>query len=156
VLTFVLLVVIGGGVGLLVVSSAESYKPATDGGSGLRAAPSGVEDDDPESPDDLDHDGLDEESDDGPLVEPVVDPALVAAMAGRPPVRRRVRDPRSVPSAHVAVEGPYQLVARAPIWRRLLSVVGIAVIAVALGVAIAAILGAIVGAAAEILGNTIG
>lgn len=75
-----------------------------------------------------------------------------------PPRPRRQRETLDgpVPAARTAVEGRYDEVATAPLWRRAMAVVGIVAITVTTGVAIAAILGAIIAAAAEVLGNTIG
>lgn len=139
-LAFILLVVLGGGVGLLAVSLAESSKPATDAGSDRRG---------PGPDDDAD------EPENQPVPEPVDEPRAPT----RPPVERRPRrtpDPRNVPRAYTAIEGRFADVARAPLWRRILSIIGIVLIAVALGVGLAAVFGAIIGALAEILGNTIG
>lgn len=69
---------------------------------------------------------------------------------------RRARRPRGVPAAQAAVEGRYADVARASLLRRVLSLVGIIVIVVVVGVLIALLFGAVVGAAAEMFGNTIG
>ena len=172
-LTFILVVVLGGGVGLVVVSLAESEKPATDAGQNGRADP----------PDAGPGPGAEPEPDTvpepepEPEPEPVPDPEPVVA-SGPPPERRfaplvpptpgpsgpsgpaagpeRRRSAGSVPAGFVAVEGTYAEVARVPIWRRLLAVIGILAIAVVGGVVIAAVLAAVVGAAAELLGNTIG
>ena len=81
--------------------------------------------------------------------------ATAPATAPDPP-RRRAPDPKHVPRAFTAVEGRYGDVAVAPIWRRLLSLAGILAIAVAVGVGLAALLGAVIGALAEILSNAIG
>lgn len=148
-LTLILLVVLGGVVGLLAVSLAESSKPATDEAPSRRA---------------------DAERDLAPAASAVPVPAVTVAPQ---PVVAPVVEPRaagpilaetlprkvdrgSVPKAYTAVEGRYQDLIRPPIWRRMTSLALIVVIVVVVGVSIAGILGAIIGAVAEILGNTIG
>jgi hypothetical protein len=174
VLTFILVVVLGGGVGLLVVSLAESEKPATDAGPRRRApdpstAPEHHDSVEPDAPVDEAPPPVPEPEpqpdpepeaelvpevwvDPAPEREPVFAPWRPAAAEG--PVRRRSAG--AVPAAFVAVEGSYADVARAPVWRRLFAVIAILAIAVIGGVAVAAILAAVIGAAAEVLGNTIG
>lgn len=160
VLTLILLVVLGGGVGLLAVTLAESPKPATDGGASRRAPKAGDDHSEEES-------GARRAPAPAPVPvpspappprresrpEPTPAPSPVAVAEAGPPRRSSRGD---VPKAFTAVEGRLQDVARAPLWRRLVSLVLIVVIAVGVGAAIAAIAAAIIGAAAEILGNTIG
>lgn len=64
--------------------------------------------------------------------------------------------PSSVNPAFVAVEGTFDELARASISRRVASLTGIVSIVVVVGVLIAAVLGGIVGAVAEIVGGAIG
>ena len=173
-LAFILLVVLGGGLGLLAVSLAESTNPATAGDEPTRG------DDEPlvpvAAPDDAEPDPDDEPLDavgpvgggppdpEPPAIEslrPVEVPApaiVVPPPSPRPSPRRAPArpDPRTVPRAFTAVEGSFAEVARAPIWRRGMSLVGIGVIVVAAGIGIAGLLAAVVGAAAEVLNNTIG
>ena len=184
VLTFILVVVLGGGVGLLVVSLAESSEPATDAGRSGRGdapvepAPVALPDSDPEpvpGPRAAPGPQLVEAPEPAldPASEPIDPPAplLVGAppttvdVEGSeaepdppPPRPRHQRDVLEgpVPSTRTAVEGRYDEVASAPLWRRVMAVLGIVVITVTTGVVIAAILGAIIAAGAEVLGNTIG
>lgn len=160
-LTLILLVVLGGGVGLVAVSLAESSKPATDAGPVGREPGSGRDSTEPPEPPESDE--PDEpaapppEPPSAPVVrraEPVAQaPAPVAVLDHGPPRRRSRGD---VPKAYTAVEGRYRDVARAPLWRRLVSLVLIVAIAALCGVVIAAVLGGAIGAASEIIGNTIG
>ncbi len=173
-LTLILLVVLGGGVGLLAVSLAEKPKPATNDAAGPRAGA-------PDEPSPSDPTPAPEPEPFMPVrtpeptpprgqpAIPAVGTPLPLVATGRPAVADRP-DPRferadalprridrgRVPKAYTAVEGRYQDVIRPPIWRRLVSLGLIAVIVVVVGVSIAAILGAIIGAVAEVLGNTIG
>ncbi len=149
---FILLVVLGGGIGLLAVSLAESPKPATDGGRDQRA---------PDAPTDQepgDEPGV-READPEPVeaTTEVLVPAAVAAAVREPatPTRRRP-DPRSVPRAYTAIEGRFQDVA-APSWgRRLFSLIALVVIAALIGVALAATAAAIIGAIAELVDAAVG
>ena len=165
--------VLGGGVGLLVVSLAESSEPATDAGRSGRGdapvepPPEALPDPDPEPVPAVQ---ATPEPQLEPESEPALDPAplLVGAAATAtdaawpeaehaPPLPRRQRDVEGpVPATRTAVEGRYDEVASAPLWRRIMAVIGIVLITVTSGVAIAAILGAVIAAAAEVLGNTIG
>ena len=61
-----------------------------------------------------------------------------------------------MPRTQTAVEGALGDLIRPSLPRRALSLVGVAAIVVIVGVGIAALLGAVVGGAAEIVGNTIG
>lgn len=167
-LTFILLAVLGGGLGLLaVVLAGTDQKPATEGAESPRAHVA------PPEPDDappVEHDpipALDVEPAPPVTVAAIPDTSLPMEPADRvepqrragpvaPPRPRRVRDPRSVPRSLRAVEGRFEDVARAPLWRRIASLAGIGAITVLVGVAIAAVLGASIGAVAEIVGNTIG
>ena len=169
VLTFILVVVLGGGVGLLVVSLAESEKPATDAGPDRRAptAPEAGRDLEPEPEPEVEpepHPAPEPEPDvrdepaPRPWIAPTPEPEPVFA-ALQPevvdgPVRRRSAG--AVPTAFVALEGSYADVAGAPLWRRFFAVITILAIAVLGGVVVAAVLAAVIGAAAEVLGNTIG
>ena len=142
----------------MVVSLAESEKPATDAGS-HRRAPSEGGPGDPE-PEVEPRPELQREPEPlpEPLPEPEPEPEPVFAPL-RPPVDEgpvRRRSAGAVPAAFVAVEGAYADVAGVPLWRRFLAVIAILAIAVLGGVAIAAVLAAVIGAAAEVLGNTIG
>ncbi len=60
-----------------------------------------------------------------------------------------------MPASQTAVEGRLADLVRPSIARRVLSLVGLVVIVVVIGVGIAALLGAIVGGAAELIGNAI-
>ena len=145
-LTLILLVVLGGGVGILAVSMAEP-KPAMRGMGSRRARAA-------------------EDTSTGPSTDPefhVDAPPEAQPQTPTPaPLRRTtiglpMRDRRgSVPAAQTAVEGSLHRLVRPSIPRRVLSLVGIAAITVVVGIGIAAIFGAVVGAAAEILGNAIG
>lgn len=161
--------VLGGGVGLLVVSLAESSEPATDAGRSERGDPpdqpaaAALPEPDPEPV---------AESAPTPEPEPIEAPAPLlvgappttadVAWSGPdqepPPRPRRQREvvEGPVPAARTAIEGRYDEVALAPLWRRVMAVLGIVAITVTIGVLIAAILGAVIAAAAEVLGNTIG
>lgn len=177
-LTLILLVILGGGVGILAVSMAEAKPAMRDDGQRRARTPATPT---PESADEPvigpDTDPVDE-----PVTPPVTPPATqtrqtpvpATTPAPRPaPTRapvlstpRTVRRttpglPRqvergSIPAAQTAVEGPLHDLVRPSIPRRVFSLVGIVVIAVVIGVGIAALLGAVVGGAAEIVGNTIG
>ncbi len=85
----------------------------------------------------------------GPL--PVERAGFAPPDAGRTDRRRG-----AVPAAYTAIEGTYAQVARAPWWRRVLSLAAIVLIAVAAGAGIAGIAAAIIGAASEVVTNTIG
>ena len=145
-LTFILVVVLGGGVALLAISLAESDQPATD-----PPEPDRGDDSEPllasvpETP-------PDPEPEDEP--EPAPQPELVAVSAGPAELPRPGRDP--VPAQFTAVEGRYADVAHAPLWRRVLALVGIVLITITFGVGFAAVLGAIIAAVAEVLSNAIG
>lgn len=168
VLTFILLVVLGGGAGLWVVSMAESPKPATDGSQPPRAQVrellrrlfperDGTRDDaEPE-------DEADFEETPVYRAEPVTaavgaDPGAggPAPAEGRRPPRRNGQAGGPVPKAYTAIEGRFADVAHVPLWRRALSLIGIVVIALIMGVGIAAVLGAAFAAVAEVFSNTIG
>lgn len=153
-LAFILLVVLGGGLGLLAVSLAESPKPATDRGNERRA------------PDPASDEPVDELVDEA-LVEPEpsFEAELVEAYAGPkvepgPPLAatatRRRPDLRDVPPAYTAVEGQFDAVAVPPIWRRLLSICALVAIAVVLGVGVAAAAAAVMGTLAELLNAAVG
>ncbi len=165
-LALILLVVLGGGIGLMAVSLAESTKPATGGAEPTRGPDPATSDPEDHAVDDGDAESEAVESREaGPdplphpvapaieLLEPVVVPAPAAVT---PPTPAPRPDPRSVPRAFTAIEGTYAEVANAPVWRRAISLVGIAVIALAAGVGIAGLAAAVVGAAAEVINNTIG
>lgn len=134
-LAFILLVVLGGGIGLVAVSLAGSPKPATDGGPDHRAP---GHDDDPE-PD---------------PVEPVADTEPEPDVERGSPRRRP--DPRTVPRAYTAIEGRFDEVATPPWWRRLLSLVALVIIAVLIGVGLAAVAAGVIGAIAELLDTAVG
>ncbi|HEU5084309.1 MAG TPA: hypothetical protein VFU14_13280 [Acidimicrobiales bacterium] len=72
------------------------------------------------------------------------------------PPRARRADARSVPAAYTAIEGSYREVARPTLARRLASLVSLVVVVVLLGLALAAVAGAAIGAAAEVLDRAIG
>ncbi len=149
-LTLILLVVLGGGVGILTVSMAER-KPATKDHRSRRAA--------------------------GPVADPataappdavvaatrvaVAEPDIVPAPEPEP-IRKRAAAPApqphrgSIPASQTAVEGRFADLVRPSIARRIFSLVGITVIVIFMGIGIAALFGAIVGGAAEIVGNAIG
>lgn len=144
-LVFILLVVLGGGIGLLAVSLAGSPKPATDRGPTTRARRPGT---DEESADDQDP---------ADTVTPQPEPDLPLAPSTPPVARkRRVPDVRQVPRAHVAIEGRYDEVGAAPWWRRLLSLVALVVLVIVLGVGIAAVAAAVIGAISEFVGTAVG
>lgn len=161
-LTLILLVVLGGGVGLLAVTLAESPKPATDGGRIRRAQkPSDAHEEAEPTAEAAPAPTPTPRSDREPNPKPNPEPNRVPAPAATRVVEADAGPPRQasrgdVPKAFTAVEGRLQDVAAAPLWRRLVSLVLIVIIAVGVGVAIAAIAAAIIGAAAEIVGNTIG
>ena len=160
VLTFILVVVLGGGVALLAISLAESSQPATEtdepdrgdlADPAPRQAPTGsAEPVSAPAPE--------------PEREPEPEPTVAAPFApvtsiaergdAHEPVRRRHRG--SVPKQFTALEGRYADVAGAPLWRRLASLVGIVVITVVFGVASAAVLGAIIAAVAQLANDAIG
>lgn len=160
--------VLGGGVGLLVVSLAESSEPATDAGRSGRGdeAVDPPPEPDPEPVPALEvvpEPELVEEPE--PVAPPLVGaPTTAVVDVASPEVEHDPPLPRvrqrgvdgPVPSGRTAVEGRYDEVASAPLWRRIMAVLGILVITVTSGVAIAAILGATIAAAAEVLNNTIG
>lgn len=146
VLTLILLVILGGGVGILAVSMAEG-KPAMRGGGSRRAR-------------------VPEPVGSVPVADP---PSQVVSEPSTAPLRQPTRTVRrqspglprrtgrgDVPATQTAVEGPLGDLVRPSIARRVASLVGIVCIAVVVGVGIAALLGAVVGGAAEIVGNTIG
>lgn len=154
VLTLILLVVLCGGLGLLAVSMAESSKPATPDRRSPRATTGGA---DPTGVPDAT--SLEPDPDDGTPTDPGARdpaPADVAAALATEASPRRVRLPAQVPRSQIALEGAFAEVARPSVPRRAASLFGIVAIVVVAGVAIAAVLGAIVGGFAEILGNTIG
>jgi len=164
VLTFILLVVLGGGLGLLAVSLAESPKPATDRGDGTRAPDVETELDPPldEAVDDVREDPMTAGLEPDP-VEPEASlddelAAVLATAAPDPPARtaQRAPDPRRVPLAYTAIEGRYDVVAVSPLWRRLLSLVALTAIALAIGAALAAVAAAVFGALAELLNSAVG
>lgn len=155
-LTLILLVVLGGGVGILAVSMAER-KPATNAPDSRRARAEGDGADDP-----------------GEAQRPVAapppptPPTPVETPPARPeprpepqPATRRGTGPErrlqrgDVPRSQTAVEGELGDLLRPSIPRRVTSLVGVVVIVVGVGVGIAAFLGAIVGGVAELLGNAI-
>lgn len=163
-LTLILLVVLGGGVGILAVSMAER-KPATGDAGTRRGTDAAADDGDrPEPPRNPSETASDPASSPTTAVErtpgprpgpgpgPVARPERPRRIAG--PARRRSRG--DVPKSQTAVEGRLADLVRPSMPRRIASLVGVAVIVVAVGVGIATVLGAIVGAAAEILDNTIG
>ena len=184
-LTLILLVVLGGGVGILAVSMAER-KPATNDPDSRRAQaadeaeetgapePHAASDREPEprpepAPETAPVETHVPEPEPPPAPEPEPVPASMTAPgttsepADRPafaprrgvgPERRPHRG--SVPASQTAVEGPLGDLIRPSFPRRILSLVGIAVIVVGVGIGIAAVLGAIVGGAAELVGNAIG
>lgn len=165
VLTFMLLVVLGGGLGLLAVSLAESPKPATDRGRTMRAPSAELGAPDPvERPTDDPVDDLVEAAGDGPIgtvPEMATDAEVADVPAATPPPRaapapRRQPDVGTIPRAFVAVEGRYDAVAVAPLWRRLLSVLAMILIAIVLGVGLAAVAAAVFGALAELLNAAVG
>lgn len=61
-----------------------------------------------------------------------------------------------VPAAYTAVEGAYRDVARAPVWRKVLSLVSLLGILLVVSVTIAALAGATFGAVAELVDGAIG
>lgn len=163
-LAFILLVVLGGGIGLLAVSLAELPKPATDGGPDHRARD---HDDEPET------DGVEPvaepepEPDMEPDMEPEHEPAEATDVlvpvgsgtgpdAGATPGPRPRPDPRTVPRAYTAIEGRFEEVATPPWWRRLLSLVAIVVIAVLIGAGLAAVAAGVIGAVAELVDAAVG
>lgn len=72
------------------------------------------------------------------------------------PRRARRSDARSVPAAYTAIEGTYREVARPTLGRRLASLVSLVVLVALLGVGLAALAGAAIGAGAELLDRAIG
>lgn len=173
-LAFILLVVLGGGIGLLAVSLAQASKPATDGGPNHRAPDHDDEpgtdaaEPDPEAATEPDPEaGPETRPDAGPdgarSVEATdvlvpVGSATVSTnpVSGAGPVRRRRPDPRTVPRHHIAIEGRFDEVARPPWWRRLLSLVALVVIAVLVGTGLAAMAAGVIGAIAELVDAAVG
>ncbi|MDE0804063.1 MAG: hypothetical protein OSA99_12145 [Acidimicrobiales bacterium] len=157
-LTLILLVILGGGVGILAVSMAEG-KPAMRGDGSRRAHTAETSESEPTTQQVA-------ASMPTPASTPAPAPTPTPGRDPRTPVARTIRRttdglPRqvargAVPSAQTAVEGAFHDLVRPSIPRRVLSLVGIVVIAVVIGVGIAALFGAVVGGAAEIVGNTIG
>lgn len=95
----------------------------------------------------------------------IVAPATVVVPNPTPrpePVRRRAPEPvpqqhrGAIPASQTAVEGRFIDLVRPSATRRIFSLMGITVIVVVTGIGIAALFGAIVAGAAEILGNAIG
>lgn len=166
-LTFILVAVLGGGVALLAISLAESSQPATETDEPDRGDPADPAP--PEAPAGSTEPVPAPEPEPEPEprpdpVQPDPEPAVAAPFApvtavaerveAREPERRRHRG--SVPKQFTALEGRYADVAGAPLWRRILSLVGIVVITVVGGVASAAVLGAIIAAVAQLANDAIG
>lgn len=158
-LTFVLLVVLAVGVGLIAVFAAEEGHLATEFGerrreATRRRAARHHRDDDPGP---LALPELDAES--GIEGDPVPSGSTVTAPEGasRPRVRgMSAPAAKRIPKPYVAVEGRFEDVGRASLARRMASLMAIAVIVVALAVGSAAILAALFGAIAEMLDAAIG
>jgi len=70
------------------------------------------------------------------------------------PARRRHRG--GVPAAFTAVEGSYRDVAVVPVWRKGLSLVLLLLLLLLVGLALAAVTGAVLGVAAELVDGAIG
>ena len=169
VLAFILLVVLGGGIGLLAVSLAESPKPATDGGPDHRA-PDHDGEPKPDAAEPVDESEPEPEVTPEPEPNPEPDPVettdvLVPVGSGTnltgseprtTPAPRRRPDPRTVPRAYTAIEGRFEEVATPPWWRRLLSLVALVVIAVLIGVGLAAMAAGVIGAVAELIDAAVG
>ena len=161
-LTLILLVILGGGVGILAVSMAEG-KPAMRGDGSRRAHTAETSESEPTTQQVAASMPTPAST---PAPAPTPTPTPTPGRDPRTPVARTIRRttdglPRqvargAVPSAQTAVEGAFHDLVRPSIPRRVLSLVGIVVIAVVIGVGIAALFGAVVGGAAEIVGNTIG
>jgi len=83
---------------------------------------------------------------------PVPGPAAVTTGGG--PARRRHRG--DVPAAFTAVEGTYRDVAVTPLWRRGVSLLLLLGVLAGTGVAVAAVAGATLGIAAELVDGAIG
>ena len=159
-LTLILLVVLGGGVGILAVSMAER-KPATNAPDSRRArdrsegAPTATATPPPveQQPD---------RPQPQPEPQPAPQPQPVPQPAPSPPARGRSAGPErrlhrgDVPRSQTAVEGELGDLLRPSLPRRLTSLVGVVLLVVGVGVGIAAFLGAIVGGVAELFGNAIG
>jgi len=155
VLTLILLVVLGGGVGILAVSMAER-KPATNAPDSRRARP--AEDAAAITADPVE--ARDEPATAAP--EPVPEPEPQPEPRHDPrPNRRRTAGPErrlhrgDVPRSQTAVEGELGDLLRPSFLRRITSFVGVVLIVVGVGVGIAAFLGAIVGGVAELFDNAI-
>ena len=82
-------------------------------------------------------------------VEVPLAPLPAQASTGRPNEKR-------VPAAYTAVEGTYRDVARPPLWRRVISLVSLLVVLLLVGVAIAALAGAVLGVIAELVDGAVG
>lgn len=153
VLTLILLVVLGGGAGILAVSLIDSgglsrllgrlERFSLRGRRARHTAPASSDEAAPTPSADIE------------LVERA--DGLVAVGGTRSPAHPAPRSGlRNVPKAYTAVEGTYRDVARLPWWRRAVSLVALAAIVVVLGAASAALAGAAIGAAAELLDGAIG
>lgn len=145
-LTLILLVILCGGVGILAVSTAEG-KPAMRSEGPRRARKS-----------ERDEAVTVVASPNGDVPQPQRAPLRQPAPSVRsssPGLPRRARR-GEIPAAQTAVEGSLGDLVRPSMPRRVVSLAGIVGIAVVVGIGIAALLGAVVGGAAEIFGNTIG
>lgn len=151
-LTLILLVVLGGGVGLLAVGLIDarglsrllgrfapgSLRPARRGGTTPPPAP-----------------------DAGPAVAvaggaPMAFEPVEAAYEPLPAPAAGRRRSDKVPAAYTAVEGTYREVGRVPLWRKLLSLVALLGILALVGTTIAALAGATFGAVAELVDSAVG
>lgn len=134
-LTLILLVVLGGGAGLLAVSLSDHRAPwaallGRRGAASLRPSPA---------------------QDTSPAID---DTELWIRPPDEPP--RRYQRVGATPKDRTAIEGPYDEVALAPWWRRLVSLVLIVVVLTVLGAGIALVLGAVFAAIGALLDGAIG
>ncbi len=144
---------LGGGLGLLAVALAER-QPAT------------VQDRNRRGQDDEVGDDEDDEDEDEPEVvfevperTPAPPPAPTAPAPRRPTAapagpRRVARRPDGVRRSQVAVEGAFGDVGVASLPRRLLALVGLVLVVLAVGVMLAVVIGAAVGAGVELFDQT--
>lgn len=141
-LTFILLVVLAGGVGLAAVSAAERTDPAT-------PRPRTRRGDQQHPTEDGDH------PDDAPLDYPAMAVAEAPRRTPNPELPRRTQRGQT-PRSRTAVEGSFEAVAVASVGRRVVSLVILAAVTVGLAVVIAGSIGLSAAAVARIVDSAIG
>lgn len=156
-LTLILLVVLGGGVGLFAVWLIDarglarllgrfapgSLRPTRRGDTTAPAKP------DPEP-------AVASSTAGGPVAVETLEPVDTGYEPLPSPVAAGRGGSARVPAAYTAVEGTYREVARVPVWRRLVSLVALLVILVVIGASIAALAGAVFAAVAELVDSAVG